>query len=231
MSSSTTDAPPAGDQASPSTRRERVGWYFYDWANSAFSTTVITVFLGPYLTEIAERAAGCTADDCTCDATSIRSACPSRRARSTRTCSRCRCCCRSGAAGDRRDRRPDSAPPRLLALFAYIGAGGHHRLLLPHRRPLPARRGAVPRRQHRLRREHRRLQLVPAAAGQPRRPGPDLQHRLGHGLPRRRAAAARSTSSRTPSAPEAVHRADRAWSHSSRPACGGRCSPRCRCSC
>jgi UMF1 family MFS transporter len=64
MSSSTTDAPPAGDQASPSTRRERVGWYFYDWANSAFSTTVIAVFLSPYLTEIAERAAGCTADDC-----------------------------------------------------------------------------------------------------------------------------------------------------------------------
>ncbi len=41
----------------PSTRRERVGWYFYDWANSAFSTTVITVFLGPYLGSIAENAA------------------------------------------------------------------------------------------------------------------------------------------------------------------------------
>jgi UMF1 family MFS transporter len=38
-------------------RREQVGWYFYDWANSAFSTTVITVFLGPYLTAIAENAA------------------------------------------------------------------------------------------------------------------------------------------------------------------------------
>src|SRR5215510_3744235 len=41
----------------PSTRRERVGWYFYDWANSAFYTTVITVFLGPYLTNIAQAAA------------------------------------------------------------------------------------------------------------------------------------------------------------------------------
>lgn len=29
----------------------------YDWANSAFSTTVVTVFLGPYLTAIAESAA------------------------------------------------------------------------------------------------------------------------------------------------------------------------------
>lgn len=38
-------------------RREQVGWYFYDWANSAFSTTVITVFLGPYLTSITQNAA------------------------------------------------------------------------------------------------------------------------------------------------------------------------------
>ncbi len=40
-----------------SNKRERLGWYFYDWAISAFSTTVITVFLGPYLTEIAKNAA------------------------------------------------------------------------------------------------------------------------------------------------------------------------------
>lgn len=38
-------------------RREQIGWYFYDWANSAFSTTVVTVFLGPYLTEVARSAA------------------------------------------------------------------------------------------------------------------------------------------------------------------------------
>lgn len=40
-----------------STRKERFGWYFYDWANSAFSSTVITVFLGPYLTTVAQNAA------------------------------------------------------------------------------------------------------------------------------------------------------------------------------
>jgi UMF1 family MFS transporter len=39
-------------------RREQRGWYVYDWAMSAFSTTVITVFLGPYLTDIAREAAG-----------------------------------------------------------------------------------------------------------------------------------------------------------------------------
>jgi UMF1 family MFS transporter len=38
-------------------RREQVGWYFYDWANSAFYTTVVTVFLGPYLTEVTKAAA------------------------------------------------------------------------------------------------------------------------------------------------------------------------------
>jgi UMF1 family MFS transporter len=52
--------------APASSRRERTGWYFYDWANSAFSTTVITVFLGPFLTTVTELAAGCElgADDC-----------------------------------------------------------------------------------------------------------------------------------------------------------------------
>jgi MFS transporter, UMF1 family len=38
-------------------RREIRSWYFYDWANSAFSTTVIAVFFAPYLTNIAEAAA------------------------------------------------------------------------------------------------------------------------------------------------------------------------------
>jgi UMF1 family MFS transporter len=49
-----------------STRNERTGWYFYDWANSAFSTTVVTVFLGPFLTAVTEQAAGCPlgAEDC-----------------------------------------------------------------------------------------------------------------------------------------------------------------------
>jgi UMF1 family MFS transporter len=38
-------------------RKEQVGWYFYDWANSAFSTTVVTVFLGPYLSDLTRNAA------------------------------------------------------------------------------------------------------------------------------------------------------------------------------
>ncbi|CBG74561.1 MULTISPECIES: MFS transporter [Streptomyces] len=38
-------------------RREQRGWYFYDWACSVYSTSVLTVFLGPYLTEVAKSAA------------------------------------------------------------------------------------------------------------------------------------------------------------------------------
>ncbi len=34
--------------------KARRSWYFYDFANSAFSTTVISVFLGPYLTGLAQ---------------------------------------------------------------------------------------------------------------------------------------------------------------------------------
>lgn len=47
------------ESASPVTndRREIFGWAMYDWANSAFSTTVGTVFLGPYVASLARAAA------------------------------------------------------------------------------------------------------------------------------------------------------------------------------
>ncbi|HVO93641.1 MAG TPA: MFS transporter, partial [Terriglobales bacterium] len=44
-------------QTTSARRREQCAWYFYDWANSAFPTTVVTVFIGPYLTSIAKAAA------------------------------------------------------------------------------------------------------------------------------------------------------------------------------
>ncbi|MGE6751002.1 MFS transporter [Streptomyces niveus] len=37
--------------------REQRGWYFYDFACSVYSTSVVTVFLGPYLTSVAKAAA------------------------------------------------------------------------------------------------------------------------------------------------------------------------------
>lgn len=62
----TDTAPGVATPAPASTRRERTGWYFYDWAMSAFSTTVVTVFLGPFLTAVTEQAAGCPlgAEEC-----------------------------------------------------------------------------------------------------------------------------------------------------------------------
>ncbi len=44
-------------QATMNDKREIFGWAMYDWANSAFSTTVGTVFLAPYLGALAADAA------------------------------------------------------------------------------------------------------------------------------------------------------------------------------
>lgn len=47
----------APGESAAATRREQRGWMFYDWANSVFPTSVVTVFLSLYLTSIAENAA------------------------------------------------------------------------------------------------------------------------------------------------------------------------------
>jgi UMF1 family MFS transporter len=49
-------------QATVNDRREIFGWAMYDWANSAFSTTVGTVFLGPYIASLAATAAEAYSD-------------------------------------------------------------------------------------------------------------------------------------------------------------------------
>ena len=46
------------DSPARNDRREIAGWLIYDWANSAFSTTVITVLAGPYLTTLAQHDVG-----------------------------------------------------------------------------------------------------------------------------------------------------------------------------
>ncbi|MFG3499078.1 MFS transporter [Streptomyces sp. NPDC047928] len=45
------------DRSDDDRRREQRGWYFYDFACSVYSTSVLTVFLGPYLTAVAKTAA------------------------------------------------------------------------------------------------------------------------------------------------------------------------------
>lgn len=52
------EAVQVGPLSDPSARRrEHRAWYVYDWANSAFSTSVITVFSGPYLNGVAQNVA------------------------------------------------------------------------------------------------------------------------------------------------------------------------------
>ncbi|MET9520307.1 MFS transporter [Streptomyces sp. NPDC002994] len=46
-----------GPDGAAGRRREQRGWYFYDFACSVYSTSVLTVFLGPYLTTVAKAAA------------------------------------------------------------------------------------------------------------------------------------------------------------------------------
>ena len=64
---STEEEPKSADSADSAERlrrREQRGWYWYDWANSAYATTVIAVFFGPYLTSVARNAAcGATVTD------------------------------------------------------------------------------------------------------------------------------------------------------------------------
>ncbi|MFJ2808667.1 MFS transporter [Kitasatospora sp. NPDC087271] len=59
------DGPPEREAAAAddsALRRIRFGWYINDWANAAFSATVLTVFLGPYLTTVAKNAADAAGD-------------------------------------------------------------------------------------------------------------------------------------------------------------------------
>ena len=37
--------------------KEQKAWYWYDWANSAYVTTIAAVLFAPYLTSVAEAAA------------------------------------------------------------------------------------------------------------------------------------------------------------------------------
>ncbi|WP_432995437.1 MFS transporter [Dactylosporangium sp. CA-233914] len=111
------------EEARLSTRRERTGWYFYDWANSAFQTSVITVFLGPYLTGIAESAAGCDGD--ACDDAVIHplgiAIAPGALFPYTVSLSVLLTVFVLPVAGAIADRTPRKK--ELLALFAYLGAG------------------------------------------------------------------------------------------------------------
>jgi MFS transporter, UMF1 family len=95
-------------------KREINGWMMYDWANSAFSTTVVTALLGPYIqAHWPNQAAN----------PSVCSALRSSRARSIRRRFPCRSFCRFcfclllGTIADHTHLKK-----RMLLAFAYTGA-------------------------------------------------------------------------------------------------------------
>ena len=49
--------------------QDQKAWYWYDWANSAFYTTVLSVLFAPYMATVAGEAAGCVDADDTCSKT------------------------------------------------------------------------------------------------------------------------------------------------------------------
>ncbi len=49
--------------------RQQKAWNWYDWANSAYYTTVLTVLFAPYMITVAGNAAGCADADDTCTKT------------------------------------------------------------------------------------------------------------------------------------------------------------------
>ncbi|MDQ0841501.1 MFS transporter [Streptomyces sp. V1I6] len=57
MTADTADSTEGTGEDVGARRREQRGWYFYDFACSVYSTSVLTVFLGPYLTSVAKAAA------------------------------------------------------------------------------------------------------------------------------------------------------------------------------
>jgi UMF1 family MFS transporter len=123
MTATETPAPPAPAYGE-STKRERVGWYFYDWANSAYSSTIVAVFLGPYLSALARTAAGCPEKTDVCMAQPVTVLGITLKAGAVYTTFLSIAVVINvlilpiiGAIADRSPHKP-----RLLGLFAYIGA-------------------------------------------------------------------------------------------------------------
>src|SRR3954453_18858057 len=50
-------------------RKQQRAWNWYDWANSAYYTTVLSVMFAPYMITVAGNAAGCADPDETCSRT------------------------------------------------------------------------------------------------------------------------------------------------------------------
>jgi len=69
MSNDTGPAVGIADFAPIDRRKQQNAWNWYDWANSAFYTTVLSVMFAPYMITVAGKAAGCVDADETCSKT------------------------------------------------------------------------------------------------------------------------------------------------------------------
>ena len=163
--------------------REQRGWYLYDWANSPFFTSVLLVFLGPYLTALAKAAAdpkgfihpfGIPVD--------ARSLYPYLISISV-----------AGqvhfSSGGRRDRGLRAPQERIAGADGVSRIGSHGRDVLHPRYELHAGSRAADRFQHQLRRVDRGVQLVPARNRSARAARCDFLARVGAGIRRRRRVA------------------------------------------
>ena len=192
-----------GPTANPvNDKREIFGWAMYDWANSAFSTTVGTVFLGPYVASLAADAAKGNPDGLArlgglaIAPDSFFPACISLS-----VIAQVFVLPILGAIADYSHRRK-----QMLQVFATLGALLDDFDVPRYRADLVARGSSVLRCEHRIRSRSGVLQRLSSGHRQrgPARPG--LVLRLGNGLPRRRDTA--GPESGILHVPRAVGRAD-----------------------
>ena len=170
---------PCSERLGPRTGRELRAWAMYDWANSAFQTTIIAAVFPIYFAQRSPRPAW------------RRRVATQRFAWATTIAHRDR---RGPGAAARRDRRLRARSRSGCSASSWRSASSADGGDVLHRpRRLAARAGPVHPRQHRRRRQHRLLRV--AAAAHRRRGGarPRLDGRLRDRLPRRRRSCSRST--------------------------------------
>ena len=168
--------------ALPYSKREQRGWYMYDFANSTFQSTVVTLFLGPYLTSLAKAAAGA---DGRVHPLGI-PVDPRSWWGYLISISVVTQIFVLPIAGTIADFSPNKK--RLMALFAYTGALATAAHVLSPGQRLSPRRSSVPRREPGLWGIHRGLQLVSDRHCTSRAAGRGVVHWLGHRIFRRRIA-------------------------------------------
>ena len=174
---------------------EQRAWNWYDWANSAYYTTVLTVLFAPYMITVAGRAAGCgdSADDTchqTVDVLGLHLAAGSLPfyLTSFATIASAFLLPVVGAMADRSGRKKWH-----MAGFAWAGSFFAALLFLDARRPVAAGRVRDRAEQHPGRLLAGQLLRDPGRHLHRERARPGLLARLGVRLPRRRRPARSST--------------------------------------